>query len=519
MHKNRTTLLIILDGFGVNTDVKFNSIAQAKAPTWKYLLETYPHSTLQASEQHVGLPAGFMGNSEVGHLNIGAGRVVYQDFSLISKSIEEGSFFQNPTLKTLSSAVSGSGGALHLMGLVSDGGVHSHLSHLYALLKWAKENGLGGSAHPVYVHVFTDGRDTAPTSGMGFVKQLEEFMRDLGVGKIATVSGRFYAMDRDNRWERTERAYRALVGMAESQFDKATTYIEGSYQSDVTDEFITPGMLKGFQGIQDGDGVIFFNFRADRARQITRALTQVEFSGFSRQPAMRGLAGYVCMTPYDATFKLPAAFDKPKIQNTLGELVSKLGWTQLRIAETEKYAHVTYFFNGGCETVFPGEKRLLIPSPREVKTYDLKPEMSAYQVTELLLKELSDPGYDFVVVNFANPDMVGHTGNLAAATRAVEAVDQCLGKIVRWVEETKSVCLITADHGNCEMMIDEKGQPMTAHTLLPVPVVLVDPLLLSKQAEVKLRQNGKLCDLAPTLLDLWKVKQPSEMQGKSLLGC
>ncbi len=510
--KNRTGILIILDGFGVNSDSTFNAVAQAKTPTLDRLYKQYPNGLLQASEGYVGLPPGFMGNSEVGHLNIGAGRVVYQDFSLISRAIEEGSFFENKAFLGLFDEIKkqkkGSP-ALHLMGLVSDGGVHSHISHLFALLQLAKRQGL----EKVFIHIFTDGRDTSPTSGVEYVRRLLGFCQDLKVGKVATVQGRFFAMDRDNRWERTQKAYNAiLAGKAEETFEDPLEYLRACYDKKLTDEFVPPAVLKGYNGVQDGDGILFFNFRADRARQITRAITQTEFSPFRREH-FSTLAGFVAMTPYDEKLGLTTAYEKPKVPNTLGEVVSRQGWKQLRVAETEKYAHVTYFFNGGDEKVFEGEKRILIPSPREVKTYDLKPEMAAKDVAEALLKELSEGEYKFAVVNFANPDMVGHTGNLAAAIRAVETVDGCLGRIVDWIESHDAFAILTADHGNCEKMQDEKGQPLTSHTTLPVPFLLID----SEHKGSQIAAGGQLCDIAPTLLHLWGLKVPSDMSGKNLV--
>ncbi len=511
MAKARTGLLIILDGFGINPDPSSNAIAQANAPTFKRLWDECPHGTLEASEHFVGLPPGFMGNSEVGHLNIGAGRVVYQDFSLISRAIQDESFFENPVFLNLLAPLKERDpqGTLHLMGLLSDGGVHSHISHLFALIQLAKRQGIKNVA----IHVFTDGRDTSPVSGIGFVKQLLQFCKDAGVGEIRTVMGRFYAMDRDSRWDRTELAFKAIAGGQGNSFTDPVDYLQSQYDQNITDEFIIPASAKGYGGVADGDSILFYNFRADRARELTRAFTQTEFEHF-RRPEFPTLSGFACMTPYDETLKLPTAYEKAKVPHTLGEVVSSLGWKQLRIAETEKYAHVTYFFNGGEERVFEGEKRVLIPSVRDVRTYDLKPEMSAKQITVTLLDELNTNAYQFAVINFANPDMVGHTGNLFAAIRAVEAVDECLKKIVQWVEEHKAFAIITADHGNCEMMRDGKGNPLTSHTLLPVPFILVDS---SRQKEVGVREGGRLCDIAPTILQLWDIKPPREMTGVSLL--
>ncbi len=508
--ENRTGILIILDGFGISTETRFNAVVKAKTPTLAYLKETYPHNVLQASESFVGLPTGFMGNSEVGHLNIGAGRVVYQDFSLISKAIDDGAFFKNPAILGLMQKVKKGGprAALHLMGLLSDGGVHSHDSHLYALIQMAKREGIAR----VWIHAFTDGRDTSPTSGLGFLNKLTQYCDDAGLGRVATVTGRFFAMDRDKRWERVEKAYRAIVkGEGEGKFDEPQSWVKECYGKSITDEFLPPATANGFSGVGDGDGVLFFNFRADRAREITRAMTQVDFDGFTRS-SFPTLSGFVCLTPYDESLQLVSAFEKPKVPMTLGELVSQKGWTQLRIAETEKYAHVTYFFNGGDEKVFPHEKRVLIPSPRDVKTYDQKPEMSAVEVTDALLKELQQGDLRFVVVNYANCDMVGHTGNLSAATKAVETVDQCLKRVVEWVEKNGAFALLTADHGNCEKMCESDGAPMTAHTTFPVPLYVIDPE--NKKWDVK---TGSLCDIAPTMLKIWGVPKPKEMTGEALV--
>jgi len=507
----RSGVLIILDGFGVNPSPQNNAVAQAGMPIYRSLLEKYPHTQIEASEKNVGLPEGFMGNSEVGHLNIGAGRVVFQDFSLISRAIEDKSFFSNPVLLKACEAVKKQGGktSLHLMGLLSDGGVHSHLSHLFALIELANQQGISS----VKIHCFMDGRDTSPISGKNYLRQLKSYLQKEGEGEISSVMGRFYAMDRDTRWERTQLAYEALVeAKAQFQFSDPEQYLADCYSRNETDEFVSPAIAHGFSGVADGDAVIFFNFRADRARQISRALTQPEFTGFKRNKIPK-LSSFVCMTPYDESLKLPAAYEKAKVPMTLGEVVSAQNWNQLRIAETEKYAHVTYFFNGGDEKVFAGENRVLIPSPREVKTYDLKPEMSAEAVTERLLQELNTGQYQFAVVNFANPDMVGHTGNLAAAISALEMIDRCLGKIVTWIEKSGSFAILTADHGNCEMMLDSSGQPLTSHTLLPVPFILIDPL----HTATKLAATGKLSDIAPTFLKLWKLPIPKEMTGQSLV--
>lgn len=508
--EKRTGILIILDGFGVNAETRFNAVTRAKTPCLSALKQNYPYGEIQASESFVGLPHGFMGNSEVGHLNLGAGRVVYQDFSLISKAIDDGSFFKNPALLGLMQKVKKGGprAALHLMGLLSDGGVHSHDSHLLALIQLAKREGISR----VWIHPFMDGRDTSPVSGLGYLQKLTGYCADAGLGQVATICGRFYAMDRDKRWERVEAAYQAVVaGESAAKFKDPAAYVRGCYEKNVTDEFLPPAVYADYPGISDGDGVFFFNFRADRARELSRAMTQTEFDGFKR-PAFPTLCGFVGMTPYDESLGLISAFEKPKVPMTLGEVISKQGWKQLRIAETEKYAHVTYFFNGGDEKVFEGEKRVLIPSPREVRTYDLKPEMSAVEITEALLKELNTEPLGFVVINFANCDMVGHTGNLNAATRAVEVVDQCLAKIVAWVEAHDAFALLTADHGNCEKMVDDSGLPLTSHTLFPVPLYIIDPL--NKKWTVK---SGSLCDIAPTMLKVWGIAKPKEMTGEALI--
>ncbi len=508
--KARPAVLIILDGFGINPETAHNAVAQARTPTLDKLFKNSPHAELDASESHVGLPHGFMGNSEVGHLNIGAGRVVRQDFSLISHAIEEGSFFENPVFLDVLSHLSAKRGAtLHLMGLLSDGGVHSHISHLMALVRLAKKQGISRIA----IHAFMDGRDTSPTSGVSYLAQLQDFLADIGVGSVQTVMGRFYAMDRDNRWERTQAAYDTLVsGKAESVFTDPVAHVRHFYDERVTDEFLPPAMAKGYSGVKDGDGVFFFNFRADRARQLTRAFTQADFEPFVRKD-LPTLAGFVMMTPYDAAFAVPHAYGKPKVENTLGEFVCRQGWKQLRIAETEKYAHVTYFFNGGEERVFDGEKRILVPSPRDVKTYDLKPEMSAESVTDQLLSEVSSAEYRLVVVNYANCDMVGHTGNLRAAIQAVESVDKCLGRVLQWVESNGAFAVITADHGNCEMMQDAKGEPLTSHTLLKVPFIVFDP----QHQDLRLKALGRLCDIAPSIIDLWGMPVPAEMTGQSMI--
>ncbi|MDD2851271.1 MAG: 2,3-bisphosphoglycerate-independent phosphoglycerate mutase [Desulfuromonadaceae bacterium] len=505
-------LLMILDGWGINPNPAHNAVALAKTPNLTGYLNNYPHTQILTSGMAVGLPDGQMGNSEVGHLNLGAGRVVYQELTRVTKSILDGDFFTNPVLLDCISKVKASGGRLHLSGLLSDGGVHSHITHLYALLELAKREGLTD----VFVHCLLDGRDTPPQSGAEYLAQLEAEIVRIGVGRIATVMGRYYAMDRDTRWDRVEKAYNAIVhGLGElcvSSLDAITQ----SYDSKVYDEFVVPAVICD-QGapvgqLLDGDGFIFFNFRSDRAREITRALALDEFDGFVRRSRPE-LAGYVCLTEYDATFGLPIAFASTELKNLLGGIIADAGLKQLRIAETEKYAHVTFFFNGGVETPFASEDRALIPSPKEVATYDLKPEMSAGQVTDKLLKLLDQDIYDVIILNFANCDMVGHTGIESAAIKAVETVDTCVGRVVSKVKELGGAVLITADHGNAEQMQDENGEPFTSHTTNPVWLVVVDD---SRKGCI-LREGGRLADIAPTILKMLGLAQPQEMTGESLL--
>ena len=504
-------LLMILDGWGLNPDVEHNAIAQANTPNMTRLCAEYPCTDIGTSGLSVGLPEGQMGNSEVGHLNMGSGRVVYQDLTRISKSIADGDFFTNPVLLDCIARTRAAGGRLHLVGLLSDGGVHSQNTHLYALLELARRKGV----EEVFVHCLMDGRDTPPKSGADYLAQLEAEMLRIGTGRIASVIGRFYAMDRDNRWERVEKAYAAMVYGEGAKFASADLAIEKSYLDGITDEFIVPSVMVDSSGqvgqVRDNDGVIFFNYRSDRAREITRAFTDPSFSGFTRSIWPK-LASYVCMTTYDETFNLPVAFGPTELKNILGEVVGKAGLNQLRIAETEKYAHVTFFFNGGNEVPFAGEDRVLIPSPKDVATYDLKPEMSAYPVTEELLGRLDRDLYDLVVLNFANPDMVGHTGVMAAAIRAIETVDTCVGRLVDKVLAKGGSVIITADHGNAEVMVDEKGGPHTAHTTDRAPLILVD----DSRKDVQLR-SGILADIAPTVLQILGLPQPAEMTGKSLI--
>ncbi|HEX9080225.1 MAG TPA: 2,3-bisphosphoglycerate-independent phosphoglycerate mutase [Desulfuromonadaceae bacterium] len=505
-------LLMILDGWGINPSPDHNAVARANTPNLTRLLAEYPHVQIHTSGMAVGLPDGQMGNSEVGHLNIGAGRVVYQDLTRITKSILDGDFFTNPVLLDCIAKTRAAGGRLHLAGLLSDGGVHSHNTHLYALLELAKREGV----KEVFVHCLLDGRDTPPQSGAGYLEELEAEIARIGCGRIATVMGRYYAMDRDNRWERVEKAYNAMVcGEGECR-SSAAEAIRLSYGAGVNDEFVVPCVICADGApvgpIRDNDGFIFFNFRSDRAREITRALALDGFDGFERRSRPR-LAGYVCMTEYDATFGLPIAFGPEELTNILGGVLAAAGLKQLRIAETEKYAHVTFFFNGGSEVPFPGEERCLIPSPKEVATYDEKPEMSAFLVTDELLARLDQELYDVVILNFANCDMVGHTGIEQAAVKAVEAVDACVGRIVAKVREKGGAALITADHGNAEQMQGDNGEPFTAHTTNPVWLLAVD----DTRTGAMLREGGRLADIAPTMLKMLGLAQPKEMTGESLL--
>jgi 2,3-bisphosphoglycerate-independent phosphoglycerate mutase len=500
--------LLILDGWGLRDICDNNAICQAQTPVMDRLLAEWPHSSICASGLDVGLPDGQMGNSEVGHLNIGAGRVVYQDLSRISLAIEDGSFFDNTVLQTVCTRVALQGSKLHLLGLLSDGGVHSHNSHLYALVRMAKACGI----KDVCIHAFMDGRDTPPKSGEDYLTQLEEQLQQIGLGRVATVTGRFWAMDRDNRWERVERAYKALTEGVGHWCESSSAAIARAYNADQTDEFVEPTVVGGPGTIDDKDGIIFFNFRSDRARELTRALTFSEFDGFDRSKRPQ-LVEFVCMSEYDETFGLPVAYPSESYPDIFAEVVSRAGLKQLRIAETEKYAHVTFFFNGGVEQPWPGEDRVLIPSPQDVATYDLKPSMSAVEVTDEVIRRIAGGDYQVIILNFANCDMVGHTGILAAAVEAVETVDSSVGRVVEAVTAAGGKLLITADHGNCEQMVDDRGRPHTAHTTDPVPLILIDP----EQPQVPLR-DGILADLAPTMLDLLGLEQPAAMSGRSLLG-
>lgn len=508
----KPVVLMVLDGYGLNEKAEGNAIAMAKTPVMDRLMKECPFAKGNASGLAVGLPDGQMGNSEVGHMNIGAGRIIYQDLTRITKSIEDGDFFENKALLAAMDNCKKNDSDLHLWGLLSDGGVHSHITHLYGLLEMAKKQGLT----KVFVHAFLDGRDTPPASGKDYVKQLEDKMAGIGVGKIASLSGRYYAMDRDNNWDRVEKAYLSLTKGEGVQAKDAVQAMADSYANDVTDEFVLPTVITDEAGkplslVKPNDSVIFFNFRPDRAREITRAFCDDAFQGFER-PLLP--LTYVCFKDYDETIpnKL-IAFEKESIKNTFGEYLAKCGKKQLRLAETEKYAHVTFFFNGGVEEPNVDEARLLVNSPKEVATYDLKPEMSAPEVGMDLVEAIRSDKYDVIVINFANPDMVGHTGVISAAVAAVERVDALIGEAVAAVEEVDGVMFICADHGNAEKMIDyETGKPHTAHTTNPVPFILVNA-----DPSMKLREGGCLADIAPTLLEIMELPQPAEMTGKSLI--
>jgi len=502
--------LIILDGWGLGRpNDPFNAVACARTPHLTLLSEQYPTTSLACSGEAVGLPDGQMGNSEVGHLNIGAGRIIYQELTRISKAIREKTFFTNPVLVEAVEKARQNDGVLHLVGLLSDGGVHSHIEHLYALLELAKMHGL----KKVYVHAMLDGRDVPPACALQYVDALEERMRELGTGCIATIGGRYYGMDRDKRWERLEKAYLAMACGQGLRAKTAREAVEAAYQREETDEFVIPTVVDscGCLGIQNGDSLIFFNFRPDRARQLTRAFTDPDFTAFARPG---GLLALNCstMTQYDETLTVPVAFPPQSIRNTLGEVFSRAGKRQLRIAETEKYAHVTYFFNGGEEQPFAGEDRLLIPSPK-VATYDLQPAMSAREVTDKVIEAIRSGVYDLIVLNYANDDMVGHTGIMQAAVEAVEVVDECVGRVMEALQEQGWIACVTADHGNADCMRDPGSDtPFTAHTLNPVPFILVGSEYRSRTLH-----PGKLCDIAPTILALAGIAVPEEMTGTSLL--
>ncbi len=495
---------MILDGFGI-APVEGNAIAAANKPNLDKIFAENPHTQIGASGMDVGLPDGQMGNSEVGHTNIGAGRIVYQELTRITKSAQDGDMDKNEALLKAMNNAKDNGKALHLMGLLSDGGVHSHNTHLYALLEMAKRVGV----EKVFVHCFMDGRDVPPSSGKDYVKELMDKLEEIGVGKIATVMGRYYAMDRDNRWERVEKAYAAMVYGEGEQAECPLCAMQNSYDKEVTDEFVVPTVVKGAEPISEGDSVIFYNFRPDRAREITRTLVDPDFTGFERKKGFFPLT-YVCMTQYDATMpNVEVAYKPESLVNTFGEYISNKGLTQLRIAETEKYAHVTFFFNGGVEKQYPGEDRILVKSPA-VATYDLQPEMSAYEVTDKMVEAVKSGKYDALILNYANCDMVGHTGVFEAAVKAVEAVDTCVGRVVEAVKEMGGCVLLTADHGNADKMVDDDGTPFTAHTTNPVPFCVINH-------PCQLREGGRLADIAPTMLKVLGLEQPAEMTGESII--
>ena len=510
MKGNRQYLLMVMDGVGLNDEEKGNAFKMANTPNLDRLIAKYPNTHIATSGMAVGLPEGQMGNSEVGHTNIGAGRIVYQELTRITKEIEDGNFYNNEEFLNAIKNVKKNNSSLHIMGLVSDGGVHSHNSHLYALLELAKRN----NVENVYIHAFLDGRDTPPTSAIEYIKELEERINEIGVGKIATIAGRYYAMDRDKRWEREKMAYDAIVNGVGNKFKTAQKAIENSYEAQEFDEFVKPIVITNDDGVaigklQDKDSAIFFNFRPDRARQITRIITEPDFNEFEKVDMPN--IYFVTMTEYDETLNHVHIAYKPQVlKNTLGEVLSTRGYTQLRCAETEKYAHVTFFFNGGEEKVFNGEDRILVPSPK-VATYDLKPEMSAYEVTDKIVEAIDSKKYDVIIMNYANGDMVGHTGFIDKAIEAVEALDTCVGKVISKIEEVDGEALITADHGNCELMLDLKtGEPITSHSTFDVPLIVVSN-------RVKSLKKGRLCDLAPTLLELMGESKPQEMTGENLV--
>lgn len=503
----KPVILMILDGFGVGLEAekRGDAIKAAKKPNIDKLFAENPVTKIGASGLDVGLPDGQMGNSEVGHTNIGAGRIVYQELTRITKSIEDGEFFENEALLKAVDNAAQEGKALHIMGLLSNGGVHSHNTHMYAIVELAKKKGVKN----VYVHAFLDGRDVPPTSGKDFVEECANKLKEIGLGKIATVMGRYYAMDRDNRWDRVEKAYSAMVYGEGNKACCPVKAVEESYANDVTDEFVVPTVCVENATVKPGDSIVFFNFRPDRAREITRTFVDPEFKGFERKNGFFPLT-YVCMTQYDASMpNVEVAFKPQSLKNTIGEYISNKGMTQLRIAETEKYAHVTFFFNGGVEQPYEGEDRILVKSPA-VATYDLQPEMSAYEVTDKLVAAIKTGKYDMIILNYANCDMVGHTGVFEAAVKAVEAVDECVGKVVTAIREMDGVALITADHGNADKMIDTDGSPFTAHTTNLVPFCVVG-------YPCELREGGRLADIAPTMLKIMGLPQPAEMTGESII--
>ncbi|MBP3037934.1 2,3-bisphosphoglycerate-independent phosphoglycerate mutase [Bacillaceae bacterium Marseille-Q3522] len=502
--------LIILDGFGFRKERKGNAVAQAKKPNFDRFWNQYPHSLLTASGEAVGLPEGQMGNSEVGHLNIGGGRIVYQSLTRVNIAIREGQFAKNETLVAAMNHAKEKGKSLHLFGLLSDGGVHSHIQHLYALLRLAKETGLT----KVYIHAYLDGRDVGPQTAEKYINETEAKIKEYGVGEFASISGRYYSMDRDKRWDRVEKSYRAMAYGEGPSYSNPHEVIADNYKNGIFDEFVIPSVIKKENGepvatIEDEDAVIFYNFRPDRAIQISNAFTNEDFRGFDRGENHPKNLYFVCLTHFSETVKGYVAFKPTNLDNTIGEVISQNGLTQLRIAETEKYPHVTFFMSGGREEEFPGEKRILINSPK-VATYDLKPEMSAYEVTDALLKEIEADHFDAIILNFANPDMVGHSGMLEPTIKAIEAVDECLGKVVDLILEKGGSAIITADHGNSDEVVTLEGKPMTAHTTNPVPIIVTKDV-------GELRDDGILGDLAPTMLELLGLPQPKEMTGKSLI--
>jgi 2,3-bisphosphoglycerate-independent phosphoglycerate mutase len=510
MSRPKPVALIIMDGFGIRNETIGNAVAQANKPNFDRLWQSYPHTLLGASGESVGLPDGQMGNSEVGHLNLGSGRVVYQELTRLGKSIREGSFFENETFLGAIDHVKKHNSKLHFYGLLSSGGVHSHINHLFALLQLARKQGLT----EVYIHAFLDGRDVAPDSAVNYIKETTEKIKEIGVGKFATVQGRYYAMDRDKRWERTEKSYRAMVYGDGPHYQDPIQAVEESYQKSVYDEFVMPTVIVDEQDkpvglVEDEDAVIFFNFRPDRAIQISQAFTNKDFRGFDRGDKAPKDLYYVCMTKFSESVDGYVAYKPTNLDNTLGEVLAQKGLKQLRIAETEKYPHVTFFFSGGREQEFDGETRVLINSPKDVPTYDLKPEMSAYGITDAVLKEIDKDIHDVIILNFANCDMVGHSGKMEPTIKAVETVDECTGKVVDAIVKKGGVALVTADHGNADWMIDGQGNPITSHSTFPVPFILT-------KEGVTLRNQGVLADISPTILKLLDVKQPEEMTGKAL---
>ena len=504
--RTNVNALIILDGWGFNPETEGNAVSRAHTPFLDMLEKEYPLCRLAASGEAVGLPEGTIGNSEVGHMNIGAGRQVLQELVRINRAVESGTFFENPVILDLMGKVKSKGKSLHLMGLLSDGGVHSHITHLFALVKTARMQGIEN----LYIHPIFDGRDTSPTSGIQYLESLETFLAEQGIGTIATLCGRFWAMDRDTRWDRVEKAFRLYTKGEGRHENNPAEALQSLYDEGRTDEFIEPVAIDPGATVTDGDGILFFNFRADRARELTRAFTEDGFSEFNVQDRPK-LSGFVSMTRYDEHFDIPAAFMPQHLENIFGEVLSRNNIRQLRLAETEKFAHVTYFFNGGDEKVFEGEEHILIPSPREVATYDLKPEMSALQVADTAVGKIESGGFDFLVINFANMDMVGHTGVMEAAVKACETVDSALQKVVRAIWNTGGTAVVTADHGNSEKMIDRDGSPYTAHTLNPVNFIIAG----ERFKEIRLK-DGILGDIAPTILKILEMEKPQDMTGDAL---